>query len=146
MRFVDFDICHRMASLQKLYSVTLTYIFDLKCLKYMNFVNFCMLRASKIMKKFRNTYSNICDRTLQVSFFPSMTLTFIRHFKCLKYVKFPYSILPETWNYEKKLITKIFHPLVWQLFSSCTCWNGSSPRCITSIVKLFIFIRIPVWF
>ena len=30
MTFVDFDICNRMVSLRKLYSVTLTYFFNVK--------------------------------------------------------------------------------------------------------------------
>ena len=43
---VYFDICHRMVSLRKLYSVTLTYIFDFKSLKYVRFVRFRMLPES----------------------------------------------------------------------------------------------------
>ena len=49
--FVDFDISHRMASLQKLYSVTSTYIFDFKWLKYAKFVRIRMLPEAKIIKK-----------------------------------------------------------------------------------------------
>ena len=30
MTFVDFDICHQMASLRKLYTVTLIYVSDVK--------------------------------------------------------------------------------------------------------------------
>ena len=45
---LNFDICHRMASFRKLYSVTLTYIFDFKCLKYVKFVCFRMLPEAKI--------------------------------------------------------------------------------------------------
>ena len=44
--FVDFDICHRMASVPKLYFVTLTYIFDFKCLKYVKIVRFGILPDS----------------------------------------------------------------------------------------------------
>ena len=62
--FVDFDICHRTASLRKLYSLTSTYIFVFKCLKYVNnlfVVVYCQL--DKIMKKnkqytFRHLRSN----------------------------------------------------------------------------------------
>ena len=66
--FVDFDICHRMGSLQKLYSVIL--IFDFKCLKYVKFVRFRMLPEAKIMKKFSNTRSQIWGRTAQVPVSP----------------------------------------------------------------------------
>ena len=44
--FLDFEICHRMASLQKMSFVTLTYILDFKCLKYVKFISFIMLQDS----------------------------------------------------------------------------------------------------
>ena len=71
MTFVDFVICHRIGSLKKLYSVTLTYIFNFKCLKYVQFFCFRMLPEAKIIrKKYSNTHSkNLCDRTGYVSFF-----------------------------------------------------------------------------
>ena len=47
MTFVDFDICHRKTSIRKLYSVTLTYIFDFKCYKYVKFDCFRMLPESE---------------------------------------------------------------------------------------------------
>ena len=53
MKFVDYDICHRIASLQKLYSVIFTHIFDFNCLKYVKFVRFRMLPEAKIMKKYQ---------------------------------------------------------------------------------------------
>ena len=34
LTFVDFDICYQMASLQKLYSMTLTYFLKVKILKF----------------------------------------------------------------------------------------------------------------
>ena len=73
MTFVDFAICHRMSSLRKLYSVTVAYILDFKCLKYM-FICFSYVTGQlKLWKTFSNTHSYICDRTL----------SYIIVFKCL---------------------------------------------------------------
>ena len=56
--FVYIDICYRMASLRKLYSVILTYIFYFKCLKIVKFVRFLCYRIAKIMKKInQNTFN-----------------------------------------------------------------------------------------
>ena len=51
MTFVDFCICHRLASKAELFSVTLTFIFDFKCLKYVKLVCFRILPDNKIMKR-----------------------------------------------------------------------------------------------
>ena len=68
--------------------------FWFKMFKICEFVRFCMLTEAKIMKKFSNTQSTICDQMAQVLLFSS--LTYIFDFKFLKYVKFiHFRILPE---------------------------------------------------
>ena len=109
--FVDFDICHRTASLRKLYSLTLTYIFVFKCFKYVNnlFVFVCC-QLDKIMKKISSTHSDICDRTALSPILSSVTFTYIFDFKCLKCVKFErFLVLPDDYNYEIIIQRYTFH-------------------------------------
>ena len=58
--FVDFDICHRMASLRKLYFVTLTYFLKVKNKK--NFKTSEMVRASTKMCEILFIDFDICHQ------------------------------------------------------------------------------------
>ena len=59
-----------------------------KCLQYVKFNLVRILPEAKIMKKITNTQSNICKRMYEVSLISYLSLTYIFHFGCLKYVKF----------------------------------------------------------
>ena len=92
MAFVYFDICHWKKSLRNLYSVTLIYIFNFKCLKYVKLVRLRKINNEQIQQDtFKHLRSNgvsyvflHCDHELHFDF------------KCLKYVKFVrFRILPE---------------------------------------------------
>ena len=84
MTFADFYICHRMASLRKLYSLTLTYIFDIKYLKYVKFVHFRMLPEAKIiLKNQQHTFlKHMQSNGIRTIF---LLLIFIFKVKSLKY-------------------------------------------------------------
>ena len=71
MSFVEFGICQRMASLRKLYSTTLAYIFNFKCLKYVKLVGFRMLPDSyNYKKKLTNTNSHFLIECRESRFSP----------------------------------------------------------------------------
>ena len=96
MTFVDFDICHRKASLQKMYSGTLTIIFDLESLK-------CEIRLFSYAAGHLN-YEKIQQDTFihlqsnhvsPVVFLCDLDLHF--RFQMFKYVKFVrFHMMPES--------------------------------------------------
>ena len=93
--------------------MTLTYIFDFECLKYVKFVHFRMLPETKIMKNSAIHIQTFAIERRKSRFCCSVTLTYIFDFKCLQYfhVKFiHYHILPIASNYEK------FHQFYIQTF------------------------------
>ena len=102
MAFVDFDICHRLASLRKLHSMILTCICDFKCLKYLKFVRFHMLPDNKI-KKNNQQYilKHLVSNFVSPVFFSSVISTYIFDFRCLKGDMRLYSYVSRSKNYEK---------------------------------------------
>ena len=73
MTFVDFDICHRTASLRKLYSVTLTYF-----LKVNNFKCQHLRNGKSLRKHMRESLVDFhtCHLIASLRLLYSMTLTY----------------------------------------------------------------------
>ena len=63
-----FAICHRTASMRKLYSVTLTYIFDFRYLRYLTLVRFHILTEAKIVKMEHFTFNHLRSNAVNSGF------------------------------------------------------------------------------
>ena len=84
MMFVDFDIYHQMASLGKVYSLTLTYIFYFKCLKC-EICSVSYVDGSKNFEQIQQyTFKHLRSNGVS-TFYSSVTLTYIIEVKSLKY-------------------------------------------------------------